>query len=80
MFGIQKCPLNEDDEVVRVADHVKARPTTLIVGLQALLPPLAGLITWIWNPALVSLLDGRQINIGQQRRDDPPCGVPVIGC
>src|SRR3712207_7064320 len=50
----------------------EARPTTLVVGLQALLRPLAGLVPWIGNPAPVSLVDGRKIDVGQKRRDDAP--------
>jgi hypothetical protein len=57
-LGIFKRFLQEDDKVVRVAHHVEARPTTLVVGLQALLRPLAGLIAWVGNQAPVSLVDG----------------------
>jgi hypothetical protein len=72
LFGILKCSLHEDDKVVRVAHHVEARATTCVVGLQAVLRSRPILVTWIGNPALVSLVDGRQINIGQQWRDDTP--------
>jgi hypothetical protein len=43
-----------------------------LVGLQALLRPLAGLVARVGNPAPVSFVDGREINIGQERRDDAP--------
>ena len=64
--------LHENDEVVRVPHDVEARPTTCVVGLQTLLRPLAGLIARVGNPAPVSLVDGRQIDVGQDRRDDAP--------
>ena len=63
---------DEDDKVVRVAHHVEARPTTFVVGFQALLRPVSGFVAWIGNPALVSLVDGREIDVGQKRRDDTP--------
>src|SRR6266851_5448573 len=60
----------EDYEVVRVTNHLECRPTTSPI-IESPVRRILWSLSGGHRPPSISLVDGRQIDVGQQRRDDP---------
>src|SRR5216684_3529012 len=66
----------EDYEVVRVTNHLECRPTTSPI-IESPVCCILWSLSGGHRPPSISLVDGRQIDVGQQRRDDPTVNAKV---